>query len=86
MNKVMHYRYTNLPEKTWTCSETARSACSGLYQYCSTLYKIPTVYTEGVSADSLPTVSGCKYGNRVEFRRTDEIFIDEIVITKEIRR
>ena len=51
---------------TWTCSDTDCTSCddspgdTGCYTY--TL----TVYTEGDSSDNLPSVSDCKYGNRVK--------------------
>ena len=54
---------------TWTCSDTDCTSCAdSLFVGCFD-YTV-TVNTEGDSSDNLPSVSDCKYGNRVKLDST----------------
>ena len=59
------HRY-GTPYTTWTCTDTDCSSCAG--RDCS---QTLTVYTEDTSSDNLPSISGCKYGDRVKLANRD---------------
>mgnify|MGYP000073408670 CR=1 FL=1 len=66
---VSLYR-SGAPDLTWTCSDTD-CTCSS-QNYCS--YYTLTVYTEEDSSDNLPSMSDCKYGDRIKLQRKDTGF------------
>ena len=66
VEKVIRYKLGG-NVKSWNCSATDCSACEGAICSKFTL----TVYKEGVSSDNLPSISGCKYGDRVKLEMSD---------------
>ena len=55
------------PYTTWTCTDTDCSSCEGRGG-CNLIL---TVYTEDTSSDNLPSISGCKHGDRVKLANRD---------------
>ena len=67
VGKVVKYGENGNPMLTFTCSDANCSTCEGKYCYKYTL----TVYEERVSSDNLPSISDCKYGDRVKLEMSD---------------
>ena len=80
VEQVIWYNGRGASFHTWTCSKIDCSSCEG--KYCST-HSI-TVYTEGVTLVKLPSVSDCRYGNRVKLERqgSNPFAVKEIAITE----
>ena len=67
LKQVVWFNSKGASYHTWTCFATDCTSCEG--SSCSS-YTL-TVYTEGDSSDNLPSMSDCKYGNRVRLQRKD---------------
>ena len=69
LKQVVWLHMDNAPVLTWICSATDCTFCEGGQWWCGS-YTL-TVYTEGDSFDNLPSMSDCKYGDRVKLQRKD---------------
>ena len=70
LKQVVWLHSSGAPYLTWTCSDTDCTSCEGSQYWQCGSYTL-TVYTEGDSSDNLPSMSDCKYGNRVRLQRKD---------------
>ena len=76
VEKVIRYKIGG-NVKSWNCSATDCSACEG--EICSKFTL--TVFEEGVSSDNLPSISGCKYGDRVKLlKRSTGFEVGELAV------
>ena len=73
LKQVVWFSSNGASYLTWTCSDTDCTSCEGSQYWQCGSYTL-TVYTEGDSSDNLPSMSDCKYGNRVRLQRKDTVY------------